>query len=173
MKTLSNLLALAALAAAGARAGDITITLDDPTQTGNPGDTLSFFGTITNDSADTIYLNSDDINLSLPDATEIDNFFASVPASLTGGQSSGDIDLFDVELANPEADPFGTYSGTYGLLGGADGGAGTAQDNLEQVSFSVGVEPAVTSAPEPSVLFELGTLLALLAVSRRLLYPRL
>ena len=94
--------------------------------------------------------------MALTDATVIDNFFASVPFSLAGGKSSGDIDL----------------SGTCGLLGGADGGAQPAQDNLAQVSFSVDAESAVTSAPEPSVLFELGTILVLVALRRRLFYRR-
>ena len=178
MKTFMNLLALAALVAAGARA-DIVITLDDPNQTGNPGETLNFFGTITNTSSDTdpadaIYLNGDSLNLALTDATINDNFFAAdFPISLAGGQSSGDIDLFDVVLADPESDPFGSYSGTYGLLGGMDGGAQTAQDNLAQVSFSVDVEPASAPAvPEPSTLVLLGAELALLAFMDRLIRAR-
>jgi hypothetical protein len=175
MKTFMNLLALAALAAAGARA-DIVIALDDPDQTGTPGETLNFFGTITNASSDTnpadaIYFNSDSLNLALSDATINDNFFAAYfPISLVGGQSSGDIDLFDVVLANPETDPFGTYSGTYELLGGADGGTQTAEDVLAQVDFSVDVEPAPSSVPEPSALVLLGT--ALLALMTRLVRAR-
>ena len=47
MKTLLNILVLAALAAAGAWGG-IVITLDAPSQTGHPGDTLDFFGVISN-----------------------------------------------------------------------------------------------------------------------------
>lgn len=162
------------LAGAGARA-DIVIALDNPNQTGNPGQTLSFFGTISNTSADTnpadaIYLNSDSLNLSLGDATVNDNFFAAYfPISLVGGTSSGDIDLFDIVLAKPETEPFGMYSGTYGLLGGADGGADTAQNNLAQVNFSVNVQPAASTLPEPSFLFEVGAALALLALRRRLM----
>lgn len=178
MKTFIHLLALAVLAAAGARA-DIVITLDDPNQTGNPGETLNFFGTIANTSADTnpadaIFFNSDGFTLALTGATINDNFFApDFPVSLAGGQSSGDIDLFDVVLANPATDPFGTYSGTYVLLGGADGGAQTAQDNLGQVNFSVNMEPAVSVTPEPSLILLVGAILVVLAFRRRLFYPRL
>jgi hypothetical protein len=175
MKTFINLLALTVLAAAGARAGNITITLDDPNQTGNPGDTLNFFGTIANiDPTSTdaaIYLNSDSPDFVGPgDATFDDNFFAAYfPISLALGATSGDIDLFDIVLADPETDPFGPYPGsTYTLLGGMDGGADTAQDILAQVSFSVDVEPA-SSTPEPATLALLGTGLALMS---RLHRPR-
>jgi hypothetical protein len=156
---------LTVLAAAGARAGDISITLDDPDQTGNPGETLQFFGTITNTDTNPgdapIYLNFDSLNLALSDAVPNDLFFTNAPVDLAEGASSGDIELFDYTLANPESDPFGTYDGTYGLLGGMDGGADTAQDNLAQVSFSVDVEPS-SSTPEPATLALLGTGLALI-----------
>jgi hypothetical protein len=168
MKTFISLLALTVLAAAGAWAGNITIALDDPNQTGNPGETLNFFGTITNNdpnSADAaIYLNSDSPDFVGPgDATFEDNFFAAYfPISLAPGATSGDIDLFDIVLADPETDPFGPYPGsTYTLLGGMDGGADTAQDILAQVSFSVDVEPA-SSTPEPTSLALFGAGLALM-----------
>jgi hypothetical protein len=166
MKTLVNLLALAALAAAGAHADGISITLDNPNQSGNPGETLSFYGVITNTDVNPedcyIYLNSDDPNFTLSDASVSDNFFANVPPYLAPGTSSGDVDLFDITLADPESDPFGTYDGEYTLVGGMDGGADTAQDNLAQVGFSVDVEPASVSAiPEPSTLAQLGTVLTL------------
>lgn len=139
----------AVMIAVEAHAG-IIVTLDDPAQTGSAGQTLNFFGTITNNSSDTdpadaIYLNSDSFSFELSGAsyTLIDNF-ANTPVDLVGGQSSGDIDLFDITLTDPQSDPLGTYNGTYGLIGGADGGADTAQDNLGQSDFSV-----TTVAPEP------------------------
>jgi hypothetical protein len=158
MKTFRNLIALTVLAVAGAHA-DIVITLDDPNQFSAPGDTLNFSGTITNTDTtpgdSPIYLNSDSLNFTLSDATVTDNFFANVPISLAEGASSGDIDLFDITLADPESDPFGT--GTYGLLGGMDGGTGTASDNLAQVNFSV------TVTPEPKIIPLLTILVALMS----------
>jgi hypothetical protein len=154
MRTIANLALMAALASAGARASDIMITLDAPNQTGGPGETLNFFGTVADTNLDTnpadaIYLNADSLDFSLTDATVEDNFFASYfPISLVGGQSSGDIDLFDIVLANPETQPFGLYTGTYGLVGGEDGGTQTAQDNLAQVDFSANVQETVPT-PEP------------------------
>lgn len=137
MKTFINLIALTALAALGASA-DIDITFDNAAQSGSPGQTLNFFGTITNTGASTVFLNGDSYNFALTDATFSDNFFANVPVSLAAGASSGDIDLFDVTIANPETLPLGTYSGTYGLFGGVDE---NAEDNLAQASFSVNVTP--------------------------------
>lgn len=144
MKNLINLIALTVLAVAGAQA-DISITLDNPNQTGGAGQTLNFSGTITNTDSNhgdaPIYLNGDSLTFTLSDATVVDNFFANAPVSLAPGASSGDIDLFDVELASPESLPLGAYSGSYVLLGGADGGTFTAQDNLAQANFSVNATP--------------------------------
>jgi hypothetical protein len=146
----------------GSRA-DIFIAFDDPGQTGSPGQTLQFFGTITNTGSDPdpVYLNSDSFNFALSGLsyTLTDQFFNTVPVSLAGGASSGDIELFDITLADPVNDPFGSYTGTYGLLGGMDGGNGTAQDNLAQADFSVDVKAA---APEPAPFALVGTLLALM-----------
>lgn len=170
MRTIANLALLAALASTGARAS-VEITLDNPNQAGGPGETLKFFGIITNtsldkDPADAIYLNADSLDFSLSDATVEDNFFASYfPVFLTGGQSSGDIDLFDIVLANPETQPFGLYAGTYGLIGGEDGGSQTAQDNLAQVGFSVNTQPTVPT-PEPGSFGLLGSALILFGCLR-------
>jgi hypothetical protein len=167
MKKFLNLIALTVLAAAGARAADILITLDNPNQTGSAGETLTFSGTITNTDTtpgdDPIYLNFYSFDFALSDATNdaFGNFFAYVPISLAEGASSADIDLFDITLANPETLPLGMYTGTYGLLGGMDGGANTASDNLAQVNFSVNV---VT--PEPATLILLGAALILMSQLR-------
>ena len=157
MRTLINLIALTALAAAGACA-DINISLDDPNQTGTAGQTLNFLGTITNTGATTVFLNNDSLNFTLTDATLVDNFFANVPISVAAGASSGDIDLFDVMIANPETLPLGTYTGIYGLLGGIDG---NAADNLAQAGFSVSV------APEPGYFALLGIGIALIGWTHR------
>jgi hypothetical protein len=152
MKTFINLIALTALASAGAWA-DINIAFDVPNQSGAAGQTLNFLGAITNTGATAVFLNNDSFNFTLTDATVVDNFFASVPVSLAAGASSGDIDLFDVTIANPETLPLGTYTGIYGLLGGIDG---NAADNLAQASFSVSV------TPEPGYFALLGVGLSLI-----------
>ena len=144
MKTLLCTVILAAMSAAAASADDISIALDDPTQTGSPGETLEFFGTITNTSAATLYLNSDSITLDGLSLGLIDQFFNNVPIFLGAGDSSGDVELFDVTVSNPLVDPSGTYDGSYELIGGLDG---EAQDDVGSTNFSV------TTVPEPSTIY--------------------
>jgi hypothetical protein len=147
MKSILNLFAFAVLTAGAAQASVITISFDNPNQIGVPGQTLNFFGVISNTDSNIsdpdVFLNADTLNFTLADGIVTDNFFANVPVSLASGASSGDIDLFDITLPIPESQPLGVYSGNYTLFGGADGGANTAQDNLAEADFSV------DAAPEP------------------------
>jgi hypothetical protein len=155
MKTLLCTLILATLGTAVAKADDITISFDQPNQTVVAGDTVEFFGTITNDTATTIFLNNDDLNLGGLSLTTTDQFFNTVPLSLApegqAGDSSGDIELFDVTASNPLLDAAGEYSGTYTLFGGADG---NAQDNLGTTAFSV---TTLAPVPEPPAIYLLLT----------------
>ena len=132
-----------------AGAGTITVTLDQPNQTGAPGDTLMFFGVIASTGAGTQFLYSDGLNLSATtgDFTTDDGpFFANSPVSLATGASTADIELFDVTIADPFTDAFTSYSGLFTILGGVDG---SSLDILTDpaISFSVSVQ---NSAPEPS-----------------------
>ena len=171
MKTLLCTLMLATLGAAAAKADSVTITFVAPNQIAYPGETLQFFGTITNDTNTTLYLNSDDPNLSDPSGVSFsldDLFFSNVPISLAPegqpGASSGVIELFDIVASSPLLDPVGTYPGTYTLFGGADGGADTAQNSLGSANFSVSI------TPEPSTFsyLLLGALPVLVPLSRKL-----
>ena len=155
MKTLLNILILGALATAGAWGG-IVVTFDAPSQTGHPGDTLHFSGVISNTGSDIVFLNGDPLTLAGASFTITDQFFATVPVSLDGNTSSGDIDLFDVTVSNPLLDPPGKYLGSYGLLGGVDG---DASDNLGSANFDVTTGSGTTGTPEPSTGFLLGVAL--------------
>jgi len=118
---------------------DIYITLDNPAQTGVPGSTLQFFGSVGNTGPDAVFLNGDSLNLAGGgDFTTNDLFFTNVPISVASGGSSGDIELFDVTVSDPFVNAFTTYNGNYTLLGGVDG---NAQDVLGQADFSVAVTP--------------------------------
>jgi hypothetical protein len=144
---------------------DIVLTFDSPDLTGQPGDTLQFFGVINNAGTDTVFFNADDINFSGAASLNVtDLFFANVPISLDGGQSSGDIELFDVSLTDPFTDSFGLYPGSYTLTGGVDG---NAQDALASADFSVTAQEA-TGVPEPSAILLLVVFLSALGLGAAL-----
>jgi hypothetical protein len=149
MKTLLCTLILATLGAAAAKADTITITFDQPNQVALPGTTVEFFGTLTNNTTSTIFLNGDALNLNGSSFTTNDLFFANAPFFLAPGANSGDIELFDVSVTSPLIDPAGFYTGTYSLLGGIDG---NGQDVLETnpATFSVDTAPATSPVPEPA-----------------------
>lgn len=146
----------------GAARADFMMTLDNPNQSGNPGDTLMFNGVLSNTGLTTIFLNSVDLNLAgtslSPDF--IDPFFNNVPLLLDPGQLTSHILLFDVFVENPFTDLPGTYAGTYTLLGGVDS---NAQDVLGSVDFGITVPNAV---PEPSSLLLLFGVLLLIGLAR-------
>jgi hypothetical protein len=149
MRKLICTLMFAALGTVAAKASTVTITLSQATQAVMPGRTVEFFGTISNNSNQTIYLNSDDLDFSSAGFTVVDQFFNTVPISLApsgqAGSSSGNIELFDISVNAPFGGIEETYSGTYTLFGGADGGAYTAQDNLGSATFGVAVTPEPSS----------------------------
>jgi hypothetical protein len=143
MKTLFCGLMLALLGTVAAKADTLTITLDQPIQKAAAGDTVEFFGTITNDSSSTIFLNNDSFTLAGLSLTVDDDFF-NTPISLDAGETSEDVELFDVTVSDPLLDPIGTYSGSYELLGGTDG---DAQNVIGTAKF------AVTTVPEPGSIY--------------------
>jgi hypothetical protein len=168
MKTLLCTLMLATIGTAVAKADSVTITLDTPNQHVLPGETVEIFGTIVNDSNTIVYLNNDDLDLAGLGFTTTDQFFNTVPISLAPdgqpGDSSGNIELFDVTVSNPLVGGPGTFLGTYTLFGGDDGGADTAEDNLGSANFSL------AATPEPSSIYLLlsGMAAAWVPVSRRI-----
>jgi hypothetical protein len=164
MKTLLQLFALTVCLATHVRA-DISILLINPNQIGTPGETLQFVGDVTNTGATTVFLNADNINFpGVPSLTTTDLFLMNVPVSLAAGQSSGDIELFDVSLSDPFTDPPVLYSGSYTLSGGVDA---NAQIILDSAEFSV------KAAPEPGFYGLLALCLGgmLFAMRRRRLRP--
>jgi len=79
VKILLFLLIVGLLAVPETRANSISITLDVPNQSGIPGDTLRFFGTIVNSGTSTVFLNGSAINLAGVGFILTDLFFANVP----------------------------------------------------------------------------------------------
>jgi hypothetical protein len=162
MKTLLCTLMLATLGTATAEASSaLMITFDNPDQIAMPGQLLEFTGTITNLTADPLFLNSDDPNLAGLSLAVIDPFVASVAGILAPsgqlGDSSGDITLLLVDVHAPLLDGPATYLGFYTLVGGA---SPDAQDILGSAGLTI-----TTVTPEPSTVFLM--LAALAAVSIR------
>jgi hypothetical protein len=121
----------------------VSVTLDNPVQDALPGDTLQYFGTIQDTGTDTVFLNSDDLNIIAPNGDFVidDLFLANAPISLDPGQKSADIELFDVTVSLPFPDTFNkTYAGVYDLIGGVDGNAMSVLTNPD-ISFGVMVTP--------------------------------
>ena len=147
-----TLLLTIGLSSAAAHADTVTFTLTDPVQSvgGDAGGTLTFDITasapLSNGAA--VFLNGDSFNLGAPLSLDDSDFFADAPFFL----NPGDSDTFDAfTVTVPAGTTPGNYSGTFTILGGADG---NASDNLGTVTFTT------TVTPEPSSFILLGTGLA-------------
>ena len=147
MKVLSTVLA-GVLLAANANAG-IIVSFDEPTLAVRAGQTASFSGVLTNNGRDPVYLNGNNFTFSVTgdNYTFTHLFFANVPVSLNGGESTGSIGLLDAQLSNFLSQPPGMYSGTWSLWGGLDG---EAKEVVGQAEFTVHM------TPEPSAFVLLG-----------------
>lgn len=129
-----------------AHADSVSLTLQDPyLETASPG-TFDFTATVSAPSTNTgvEYLNSDSFSvtepsLTLPQLTLNDSgFFNNFPIFMNPG-SSFTGSLFTVTV--PAGTPEGIYAGSFTILGGEDGGAGTAANMLATVDFNVQVTP--------------------------------
>jgi hypothetical protein len=140
------------LSSAAAHADTVTVTLTDPVQFvgGTAGGMLTYDITVSapDSNGATVFLNGDSFNAGFPLSLDDSDFFANAPFFLNPGDSDT-FDAFTITVA-PGTTP-GNYSGTFTILGGADGGAG---DDLGIVTFTTGV------TPEPSSFILLGTGLA-------------
>jgi PEP-CTERM motif len=137
------------LSSAAAYADTVIFTLTNP----NAGVLQSTGGSVTYDATVSapasngaaVFLNGDAFNVTAPVTLNDSDFFADFPLSLAPGTSfTGDLFVLTI----PAGEPFGTYLGTFTLLGGADGGA---SDVLGTVNFSF------TTTPEPSSILLLMT----------------
>lgn len=129
---------------------DIVAQLDNPRQIGAPGDTLIFNLTLTNTSAtDQIWLNGIGLTAASPFLSiDTDPFDVNAPLFLDPLESSGLFELIDVTIA--PGTPDGPYIGNFvSIEGGADGGSGSAFDDLVDVSFDVDVQSVPSATPEP------------------------
>ena len=130
-----------------AYADTVTFTLTQPNQSVSyqAGGTLTYDATVSAPAGNgaAVFLNGDSFNVIAPVTLNDSDFFADFPLSLAPGTSfTGDL----FTLTVPPNTAFGVYLGTFTLLGGANGNAGST---LGTVNFSV------TVTPEPSSIISL------------------
>lgn len=136
------------------RADTLNVSFATPDQTGSPGDTLVFFGTISNPGSTQIFINSDNLSTGQPFLIGDDSkFISDTPASLAAGANTGNVDLFSVMIGASATPGTYTMNNFLKVLGGSTSGA---QDLLATQQFSITVA-APASVPEPGTMALLGT----------------
>jgi hypothetical protein len=134
-------------------ADTIGLSLNAQAQPGTAGSTVSFVATVSapDTNGGTVFLNGDSFDVASPLTLDGSGFLFDFPVSLDPGDSFSGV-LFSVSLPSNVA--AGLYTGSFEILGGADGGA---LDTLGSVDFQVNVAPTASTVPEPVSLMLLVT----------------
>lgn len=142
---------------------DVTVGFTSISLSGWAGQTLTFGGTLTNETDSTVSIGGAGLNLAGFDETDYDltDFLTYAPWTLDAGETSGAFDFFTVTI--PSGLSADSYAGTLVVQGGIDG-----NDTLGSAGFTVEVEPEVAGVPEPGAWLLLVTLLAAVGTMQRL-----
>ncbi len=150
---------------------DLLFTLDSAIQSGSPGSEVVFTGTLANTGVAPLFLNGIAFNFDGVGPAYLSGdanlFLNSVPISLAASGTVGDTyvgPIFGVNL-DPTT-PYGTYTGSVMLTGGADG---NATNLLGTQNFGMLAQPPSGSVPETDTWFMaiLGLMVAGLCVRSR------
>ena len=148
-------------AAAMCRGSVLDVSFVSDTLIGNPGDTIQFFGTLTNTTNATVFITSDNIPFPFLSGVDDSPFFANSPLSLGSTGFSGIFEFMDITIPLGQAP--GTYDGNFIVIGGLLDGA---NDPVGAAAFHVTVN-SLTPEPASMVLVGLGLVGASLLARRR------
>lgn len=153
------LFALASAAYAGPMMSPpLGVNLDITPLVGYPGETLTFSGTLTDNTGSTLFINSDSLSFEINGAADDLPFKSNAPISIDAGDTSADFGMFEVNIPGGQA--IGPYTGLFTVLGGTDG---TQLNNLGSAQFEVDV-----MTPEPAYYLLVACALAFMMVRRSL-----
>jgi hypothetical protein len=143
--------------------GATILTVNLGNVSGLPGDVLNIFGTLTNNTGNTVTINLDSFTLSgFPPGSVDDLPFFSGPATLGPSEVSSSFQFMKVTVPNSQAPAI--YDGTFDVLGDPNGIDPNAQDFLGEGAFTVEVQ---NSIPEPASWMLLAGGLVLVGLWRR------
>lgn len=165
MQRILTVLAIAACLRAPGCATTIGVSPVSPILAGSPGDTLTFKGTLSNNSGADLYINGAELILNGFSSTTLDSsqFLVNAPAILTNGMSTSAFAFFNVAI--PAGFKSGPYTGTFTITGGS---TGSAHDPLGTASFTVSTGatlPALDVSPSTLTFTGTGTASQTLSVS--------
>ena len=126
----------------------MSLTLTANNQSGDPGDSVAYTGTLLNNTGSTFYIDADSFTFSgSADVTLDDNpFLNNAPLSLAPGELSSVFEVFHIDLS-PSAAVGDSFVGIFTAIGGTDP---TASDMTSTANFQINVAAPSSVTPEGS-----------------------
>ena len=141
MRRLYRLAVMLGLAAGVSSAASVGFGFAAANMGGAADSQVLYYGTITNNDVSTVFLTSESVAVN---GFTIDDsaFTGSLAGPLGAGASTGLAALFAAIVPSAGSNPYGTFTGSYSLLGGANPGD---TDLLASASFVLQVVPTLPS----------------------------